>query len=117
MHNLHVLVKGKPRCTLQLHPDDAAGIGLTDGAAARVRSRVGEVVVPVEVTDSVMPGVVSLPHGWGHSLPGIRMGVAQEHAGVNSNVLTDPTMIDPMSGNAVLNGILVDVVPASNGLP
>jgi anaerobic selenocysteine-containing dehydrogenase len=112
MHNLNVLVKGTPRCTLQLHPDDAAGIGIVDGGAARVRSRVGEIVVPVEVTDSVMPGVVSLPHGWGHSLPGIRMGVAQEHAGVNSNVLTDPTVIDPLSGNAVLNGIPVDVAPA-----
>ncbi|GJM38020.1 MAG: dehydrogenase [Acidimicrobiales bacterium] len=112
MHNVQVLVKGKPRCTLQLHPDNAADLGLADGDAAIVRSRVGEVTAPVEVTDSVMPGVVSLPHGWGHSKPGIRMGVASEHAGVNSNVLTDPEAIDPLSGNAVLNGIPVEVVPA-----
>lgn len=112
MHNLNVLVKGKPRCTLQLHPDDAADIGVADGSAARITSRVGEVVAPVEVTDSVMPGVVSLPHGWGHSLPGTRMGVAREHAGVNSNVLTDPQAMDPLSGNAVLNGIPVEVTPA-----
>lgn len=112
MHNLPVLVKGKPRCTLQLHPDDAAERKLADGDAARISSRVGEVVAPVEVTDSVMPGVVSLPHGWGHGQPGARMAVAAEHAGVNSNVLTDPGTIDPLSGNAVLNGIPVDVVPA-----
>jgi len=112
MHNLQVLVKGKPRCTLQLHPDNAADLGLRDGDPAVIRSRVGEVTAPVEVTDSVMPGVVSLPHGWGHGKPGARMAVAGEHAGVNSNVLTDPTMIDPMSGNAVLNGIPVEVVPA-----
>jgi anaerobic selenocysteine-containing dehydrogenase len=112
MHNLPVLVKGKPRCTLQLHPDDAVDLGLADGDAAIVRSRVGELIAPVEVTDTVMPGVVSLPHGWGHGKPGARMTVAAEHAGVNSNVLTDPTMIDPLSGNAVLNGIPVEVVPA-----
>jgi anaerobic selenocysteine-containing dehydrogenase len=112
MHNLDILVKGKPRCTLQLHPEDAADLGLADGAAARISSRVGAVVAPVEVTDSVMPGVVSLPHGWGHSRPGTRMGVAREHAGVNSNVLTDPSIIDPLSGNAVLNGIPVEVAPA-----
>ena len=107
-----MIVKGKPRCTLQLHPDNAADLGLTDGDAATIRSRVGEVTAPVEVTDSIMPGVVSLPHGWGHSKPGAKMSVAAEHAGVNSNVLTDPTMIDPLSGNAVLNGIPVDVIPA-----
>lgn len=112
MHNLQVLVKGKPRCTLQVHPDNAVDLGLSDGDAAVVRSRVGEVTAPVEVTDAVMPGVVSLPHGWGHSKPGARMAVAAEHAGVNSNVLTDPAVLDPLSGNAVLNGIPVEVVPA-----
>ncbi|MEQ8841909.1 MAG: molybdopterin oxidoreductase family protein [Acidimicrobiales bacterium] len=111
MHNLPVLVKGKPRCTLQMHPDNAADQGLRDGDAAVVRSRVGEVTVPIEVTDAVMPGVVSLPHGWGHGRPGARLAVAAEHAGVNTNVLTDPTMLDPLSGNAVLNGIPVDVEP------
>ena len=111
MHNIEVLVKGRPRCTLQIHPDDAAGLGVVDGGAARVTSRVGEVVAPVEVTDAVMPGVVSLPHGWGHDLPGSRLDIARQHAGVNSNVLTDPTVLDPLSGTAVLNGIPVDVAP------
>jgi anaerobic selenocysteine-containing dehydrogenase len=109
MHNVQVLVKGKPRCTLQLHPDDADELGLHPGDPAVVRSRVGEVVVPVEVTDAIRPGVVSIPHGWGHDRPGTRLAVASEHAGVNSNVLSDDELFDPVSGNAVLNGIPVDV--------
>ncbi|HJR25023.1 MAG TPA: molybdopterin oxidoreductase family protein [Acidimicrobiales bacterium] len=112
MHNVNVLVKGKPRCTLQLHPDDAADLGLASGDPARVRSRVGEVIVPVEVTDGIRPGVVSIPHGWGHDRPGTRLGVAREHAGVNSNLLADEELFDVVSGNAVLNGIPVDVARA-----
>ncbi|MFM7059816.1 MAG: molybdopterin oxidoreductase family protein [Actinomycetes bacterium] len=112
MHNIKVLVKGKARCTLHIHPDDAADLGLTDGAPARVRSRVGEVVIPVEVTDGIRPGVVSIPHGWGHGVPGTDMRVAAEYAGVNSNLLTDASVIDPLSGNAVLNGIPVEVAVA-----
>ncbi len=110
MHNIDVLVKGKPRCTLHVHPDDADRIGLTHGGTAVVTSRVGEVTAPVEVTDAVRPGVVSLPHGWGHDHPGTRMRVASERAGVNSNILTDPAVIDPLSGNAALNAIPVTVV-------
>jgi anaerobic selenocysteine-containing dehydrogenase len=112
MHNVNVLVKGKVRCTLQVHPDDASRLGLVDGAAATVVSRVGQVTAPVEVTDAIRPGVVSLPHGWGHDLAGASMAVAAAHAGVNSNVLTDGSIIDPLSGNAVLNGIPVAVTPA-----
>ncbi|MEO7430413.1 MAG: molybdopterin oxidoreductase family protein, partial [Acidimicrobiales bacterium] len=112
MHNVSVLVKGKPRCTMHLHPDDAAALGLADGDPAIVRSRVGEVRVPVEVTDAIRPGVVSIPHGWGHDLEGTRLSVAQEHAGVNSNILADEKLFDPISGNAVLNGIPVTVTPA-----
>jgi anaerobic selenocysteine-containing dehydrogenase len=112
MHNLPALVKGKDSCTLHIHPDDAARLGLDDGGMARVRSAAGEVEAPVEVTDAIMPGVVSIPHGWGHDAPGVRMRVASEHAGVNSNVLADETRIDPPSGNAVLNGIPVEVAPA-----
>ena len=74
-----------------------------------VRSRVGEVRVPVEVTDAIRPGVVSIPHGWGHDLDGVQLAVAGAHAGVNSNLLADETLFDPISGNAVLNGIPVDV--------
>jgi anaerobic selenocysteine-containing dehydrogenase len=115
MHNLEVLVKGKPRCTLHVHPDDAHRLGVVDGAPARVRSRVGSVEIPVEVTDAIMAGVVSIPHGWGHGREGTDMTVASRHAGVNTNVLADGSMLDPLSGNAVLNGIPVTVealVPA-----
>lgn len=113
MHNVNVLVKGKPRCTLHVHPDDAALLGLTDGDAASITSRVGSVTAPVEVTDSITPGVVSLPHGWGHDAPGAQMRVAAEHAGVNSNILTDHEAMDPLSGTSVLNGIPVEVAVAS----
>jgi anaerobic selenocysteine-containing dehydrogenase len=111
MHNVNVLVKGKPRCTLEIHPLDAGRLGLTAGGEARVSSRAGALTAPVEVTDAVMPGVVSLPHGWGHDLPGVQLSVAAAHAGVNSNALADETLFDPLSGNAVLNGIPVTVEP------
>jgi anaerobic selenocysteine-containing dehydrogenase len=111
MHNAPVLVKGKVRCTMLVHPNDATRLGLADGALARVTSRTGAVAVPVEITDAIMPGVVSIPHGWGHDLPGIQLGVASEHAGINCNRLVDELMLDPLSGNAVLNGVPVTVEP------
>jgi anaerobic selenocysteine-containing dehydrogenase len=111
MHNLPALVKGKDRCTLQIHPDDADRLGLADGGPARVSSASGELVAPVEVTDEIMPGVVSIPHGWGHDAEGVRMSVASDHPGVNSNLLA-PVEVDAPSGNAVLNGIPVEVVAA-----
>ena len=110
--NVQVLVRGKDSCVAQLHPDDAGRIGLLDGATATIRSAAGSIDVPVEVTDVVMPGVVCVPYGWGHGLPGTRQGVATGHAGVNVNILTDASIVDPISGNAVLNGIPVTVVPA-----
>src|SRR5918992_195297 len=113
MHNITPLVRGKERCTAHVHPDDAERLGLIDGEPALVRSRAGEVEVPVEVTDAVMPGVVSIPHGWGHDVDGIRMEVASAHAGTNSNVLADETQVDPLSGNAVLNGIPVELAPVA----
>ena len=113
MHNLHVLVKGRPRCTLQVNPLDAERLGLPASGRARVRSRVGELVADVEITDVVRPGVVSLPHGWGHDAVGAQMAVAADHAGVNSNVLTDPQALDPLSGTSVLNAIPVSVEPIS----
>ena len=110
MHNINVLVKGKPRCTLHLHPDDATRLGLADGALATVTSRTGEVAIPVEVTDAIMPGVVSIPHGWGHDLDGVQLSIAGTvAAGVNTNLLADEDLFDPVSGNAVLNGIPVQV--------
>jgi anaerobic selenocysteine-containing dehydrogenase len=112
MHNVEVLVKGKERCTLQVHPLDADRLALVDGAPVRVTSRVGSLVVPAEVTDIVLPGVVSLPHGWGHAYAGTRLDIAASHPGVNTNVLTDELALDPLSGNAVLNAIPVTVAPA-----
>ncbi len=109
MHNLPGLVSGRERCTLHVHPDDARRLGLADGARARVRSRAGSVEAPVQITDAVMPGVASLPHGWGHDDPGARLGVARAHAGVSSNDLTDENDLDAHSGNAVLNGIPITV--------
>jgi anaerobic selenocysteine-containing dehydrogenase len=112
MHNVRALAKGPERCTLFVHPEDAKRLGLADGARARVRSRAGEVEAPLVVTDEVMPGVVSLPHGYGHGAPGARMKVASEYAGVNSNRLTDERGLDALSGNAILNGIPVEIAPA-----
>ena len=112
MHNLTPLIKGPERCTLLVHPDDAARLGLQEGAGARVKSRVGEVVAPVEISDDVMPGVVSLPHGFGHDRPGARLAVASAHAGANVNLLSDDTARDLPSGNAALNGVPVTVGPA-----
>lgn len=111
MHNVTVLVKGKDRCTLLMHPDDAARTGVQDGTIARVSSEAGAVEVPVEVSDEMMPGVVSLPHGWGHDRPGTRMAVAREHPGVNNNLLAPGRFVDAISGNAAVNGIPVEVVP------
>jgi anaerobic selenocysteine-containing dehydrogenase len=112
MHNVPVLVKGKDRCTLLIHPDDAARAGVADGAVARISSEAGALDVAVEVTDEMMPGVVSLPHGWGHDLDGVQLSVAREHAGVNNNRLAPGHLVDEISGNAVVNGIPVEVVSA-----
>jgi anaerobic selenocysteine-containing dehydrogenase len=111
-HNVAGLAKDQQLCTLQVHPDDAASCGVTDGGAARVRSRAGEVTVTVEVSEDLRPGVVSLPHGFGHDLDGVELTVARRQPGVNSNVLTDREDVDPLSGTAVLNGIPVEVTPA-----
>jgi anaerobic selenocysteine-containing dehydrogenase len=113
MHNVENLVRGKARCTLLMNPADASRLALDDGDTACVRSRVGVVLVPVEVTDAIMPGVVSIPHGWGHDVEGTRMRVARTHSGVNTNLLADEAAMDPLSGNAVLNGIPVTVERAA----
>ena len=111
LHNVKVLVKGKDRCTLLVHPDDAAHIGLADGRAARVSTEIASIDVPVEVSDEMMPGVVCLPHGWGHNLDGVQLSVAKEFAGVNNNLLAPGELVDEISGNAIVNGIKVEVVP------
>ncbi len=111
MHNIDVLVSGKDRCTLQINTADAGRIGVASRDSVRVTSAAGTVVASAEVTDDIMAGVVSLPHGWGHDLEGSRLSVAADHAGVNTNILSTGSM-DPLSGNAVLNGIPVEVIPA-----
>ncbi|MFE2213912.1 molybdopterin oxidoreductase family protein [Streptomyces canus] len=107
MHNVPALTGGTNRCTLHIHPEDAERLGLKDGAAVRVKGAGGEVVTEAEVTDGVRPGVVSLPHGWGHNRPGTRLSHALKDPGVNVNQLLDGSLLDPLSGNAVLNGIPV----------
>ncbi|HEX6299000.1 MAG TPA: molybdopterin-dependent oxidoreductase [Acidimicrobiia bacterium] len=111
MHNVDVLVRGRDRCTLQMNTDDAARIGMATGDRAKISSAAGTVMAPVEVTGDIMTGVVSLPHGWGHDLAGSSLSIASQRPGVNANRLSTGEM-DPMSGNAVLNGIPVEVVPA-----
>ncbi|MDX3096922.1 molybdopterin oxidoreductase family protein [Streptomyces sp. ME19-03-3] len=112
MHNVPALTGGSNRCTLQVHPDDAARLGLTDAAPARIKGDGGEIEAPVEITDAVRPGVVSLPHGWGHDRAGTRLTVATREPGANVNQLLDGTLLDPLSGTAVLNGFPVQVAPA-----
>ncbi len=111
MHNVTVLVKGKPRCTLQIHPDDAALRNIRDGESVRVASSVGAIEVNAAVTDVVRRGVVSLPHGWGHHRDGARIAVASANAGASFNDLVDSSLIDPHSGNAALNSTMVFVEP------
>lgn len=113
MHNSLRMVKGKDQCTLLIHPHDASHHGLVEGQQAVVTSSAGSIEAPVTISDEMMPGVISLPHGWGHGRPGVRLRVASEHAGVSINDLTDPASVDLLSGNAVLAGVPVEIRPAS----
>ena len=109
MHNYERLVRGKRRCTLLMHPEDAAARGLEDGDQVRVNARVGAVEVELQVSDEMMPGVVSLPHGWGHGRAGTRATVAAAHPGVSINDLTDELRVDALTGNAAFSGVPVTV--------
>lgn len=112
MHNSERLVKGnpaKPPCTIIMNPADAAHRDLASGQTVRVRSRVGEIALPLEVSDEIMPGVVSIPHGWGHERAGNHLAVAQQHAGVSINDLTDPLAIDALCGTAAFSATPVTV--------
>ncbi|MGD8825772.1 MAG: molybdopterin oxidoreductase family protein [Myxococcales bacterium] len=109
MHNSQRLMKGKPRCTLMIHPQDAQRLGVQGGDVVAVASRVGRVTLPAEVTDEMMPGVVSLPHGFGHGREGVRLTVATDHPGVSVNDLTDDQFLDALSGNAAFSGVPVTV--------
>jgi len=109
MHNLPTLAKGPMRCTLLVHPQDAERLKLADGCTAQLATAAGSARVQVQVSADMMPGVVSLPHGWGHNLPGARLGLASERPGVNLNALLDDGARDPLSGNAVLSGVPVQL--------
>ncbi len=113
MHNSERLVKGPPRCTLMIHPDDAASRALHDGGRAKIATPTGSIELPVEVTDAIMPGVVSIPHGWGHGRKGVKLRVAAEHAGESVNDILDPARIDELSGTSALTGQRVEVTRAS----
>ncbi|BBX00185.1 dehydrogenase [Mycolicibacterium moriokaense] len=110
MHNVPALAGGTNRCTLRIHPDDAAELGLTDTAV--VKGPGGELLAPIEITDGMRRGVVSLPHGWGHDRDGTGQELAARNPGVNVNQLNAGNRLDPLSGTAVLNGIPVDIAPA-----
>ncbi len=112
MHNSDRLMKGRPRCTLLVHPTDAASRHLANGDLARVGSEVGTIVVAVEITDAMLPGVISLPHGWGHDRDETRLGVAREHAGASINDVTSHLHLDTLSGTAAFNGAAVTLRPA-----
>lgn len=114
MHNSPRLVKGKDRCALLMHPQDAAARGVGDRDLVRVASARGELEATVRLTEDIKPGVVSLPHGWGHHRPGMRIATAQAHPGVSINDLTDERVLDVLSGNAVLSGVPVTVQPLAS---
>jgi anaerobic selenocysteine-containing dehydrogenase len=109
MHNSLRLVKGPEKCTLLIHPDDAASRSIADQQEVEVSSRVGKVKIKAEISEEVMKGVVSIPHGWGHNRKGTQWKIAEEHAGVSINDLTDDQFIDPISGNAAFSGVKVEV--------
>jgi len=112
MHNTPRLVKGKARCTLLMHPEDAGARQLSDGQRVTIRSRVGQVQAPVQLSDEIMRGVVSLPHGWGHHRPGMRLGVATANPGVSLNDITDERFYDELCGNSSFSGVEVEIEPA-----
>jgi anaerobic selenocysteine-containing dehydrogenase len=113
MHNLPTLAKGPERCTLLLHPADAQRLGLADGVLARIRRGAAQIEAPVQISMAMMPGVASLPHGWGHDLPGSRLQVAAQRPGANLNALLDDALTDPLSGNSVLSGVAVQISAAA----
>jgi len=109
LHNSHRLVKGKNRCTMMIHPEDALRANLTNGDLASVTSRVGKVEIETEVTEDIMQGVISIPHGWGHHRENTRTSIASKRPGVSINDLTDEQFVDNLTGTSVLNGVPVSV--------
>jgi anaerobic selenocysteine-containing dehydrogenase len=117
LHNSQRLVKGKNRCTLMIHPNDAKQAKLADGDTALVQSRVGMVHIETQITSDMMQGVISIPHGWGHSMPDTQLHVASNHPGVNLNILSDDQFVDRLTGTAALNGVPVSVTKVKSSSP
>ena len=113
LHNVRVLVKGKDRCTLLMHPEDGARLAISDGSTARISSEAGSILAPVELSDEMLPGVVCLPHGWGHDKEGTRLSVAREHAGVNNNLLAPGEFVDTPTGKCIDKAAKAVVFPKS----
>lgn len=109
MHNSQRLMRGRNRCTLHMHPEDAAQLHLQDQQVVKVASRVGEIELPVEISTSIMPGVVSMPHGYGHARQGVQLDVAKQYAGASINDLTDEYVLDELTGNSAFSGAKVRV--------
>jgi anaerobic selenocysteine-containing dehydrogenase len=116
LHNTERLLRGKPLCTVLMHPADAAQRQLAQGQTVVVQSHIGSVEAPLEISDEMMPGVVSIPHGWGHDRPGVQLEIARQHAGASINDLTDNQAIDALCGTAAFNGTWVSVKPAGSQL-
>jgi len=114
MHNSHRLIKGKNRCVALIHPIDASQAGISTGDMVEVTSAVGSIKLPAEISEAVMPGVICIPHGWGHDLEGVELSVAKTAAGVSFNDLTSDYHLDQLTGNAVLNGLSVRLLPAAD---
>ena len=109
MHNVPAMVKGRERCTVLMHPDDAAARGLEDRQCVTVASRVGTIEVPVEISDEIRAGTVAIPHGWGHDVDGVGWSTARANPGRNVNLLHDPSVVDTFTGNGALNATRVRV--------
>ncbi|MFT5451268.1 MAG: anaerobic selenocysteine-containing dehydrogenase, partial [Enterobacterales bacterium] len=109
LHNSYRMVKGKERCVALINPEDATQRGVADGDTVQVKSRVGMLDIIASLSDEMMPGVISIPHGWGHDMDGVQLKVAKSRPGVNTNILTDEYFLDGLSGNAALNGVPVSL--------
>ncbi|MVF14883.1 hypothetical protein FT643_22365 [Ketobacter sp. MCCC 1A13808] len=113
MHNSQRLVKGKNRCNLMVSPQDAQRLGLVDGQTVTVSTNIGQIDLPLWVSSDIMPGVVSMPHGWGHDREGSELGIAAQKAGVSMNDITDNQVVDALTGMAIINGVPVEVRAAA----
>jgi anaerobic selenocysteine-containing dehydrogenase len=107
LHNSERLVKGKNRCTILVNPADARNLRIENGQRLKVSSRVGAIEIPCEISEKIMPGVVSIPHGYGHGRSGVRLDTAKNHAGASINDLTDERVLDDLTGNAAFSNVKV----------